>query len=340
MPNAQTIAVLGAGSWGTTLAWLLGGKGFPVRLWGRDRRQIAEIAAARENARYAAGVGLPDSITPLGALEAALDGVHLTVVAVPARAVRQILTECRPLLPAGASALLAAKGLEQDTGKRLSEVAAEVLGPGWQGRIAVLSGPNLSGEVLRKSPTATVVSCPDERSARELQETLGTPFFRVYTNRDTAGVELGGALKNPVAIAAGISDGLGFGENTKAALLTRGLAEMTRLGVAAGARAETFSGLSGLGDLLATAHSPLSRNYRVGLALGRGETVERAAESVHQVAEGIPTTAAACILARSVGVEVPIMEELRAVLYEGKPVAEAVALLMARPYRDEGGSPP
>jgi glycerol-3-phosphate dehydrogenase (NAD(P)+) len=338
MASASNVTILGAGSWGTTLAWLLGGKGLPVRLWGRDADHLEEITRSGENARYLPGLRLPEAVKPVPEPVDALAGARTVVVAVPAKAVRETLAHAAAHLPEEAALVLAAKGLERDTGRRLSEVAGEVLGPEARGRIAVLSGPNLSGEVVRMVPTATVISCPDEALSRELQETFGTAFFRVYTNRDTPGVELGGALKNPVAIAAGIGDGLGYGENTKASLLTRGLAEMTRLGVAAGARAETFSGLSGLGDLLATAHSPLSRNYRVGLALGRGETVGQAAESVRQVAEGIPTAEAACRLASSLGVEVPIMEELRAVLYEAKPVVEAVSVLMSRPYRDEGTS--
>ncbi|HEU4752281.1 MAG TPA: NAD(P)H-dependent glycerol-3-phosphate dehydrogenase, partial [Armatimonadota bacterium] len=212
------------------------------------------------------------------------------------------------------------------------------LGP--EAAVAVLSGPNLSGEVVRRVPTATVISARDEALARSLQQAVGTPFFRVYTNSDLAGVELGGALKNPIALAAGISDGLGYGNNTKATLLTRGLAEITRLGVAAGARPGTFSGLSGLGDLMATAHSPLSRNYRLGLALGRGDTREHALAELHQVAEGVPTTAAACRLAERLGVEVPITQALHGILFEERPLAEAVAALLARPYRDESGQAP
>jgi glycerol-3-phosphate dehydrogenase (NAD(P)+) len=290
------------------------------------------MASARENARYQPGLPLSPGITPAAELVVLRDA-GLVVLAVPAQAVRETLRRARSHLAANARILIAAKGLERETGKRLTQVVGEELGDGR--RLAVLSGPNLSGEIVRQIPTATVVATPDEALGKELQETFSTPFFRVYTNRDVTGVELGGALKNPIAIAAGISDGLGLGANTKASLLTRGLAEMIRLGVAAGARAGTFSGLSGLGDLMATAHSPLSRNYRLGLALGRGQSVDEAQASVNQTAEGVPTTAAACHLARSLNVTVPVMEELHQVLFSGKLVDEAVAALLARPYRDE-----
>lgn len=334
MGAQSAVAVLGAGSWGTTLAWLLGERGVPVRLWCHHPAHAAALAAARENARYLPGLPLPETVAPTSDLPAALSGAALVLLAVPTAAARETLRRAAPALPPGAGVAIAAKGLEQQTGRRLSEVAREELGDAV--RLAVLSGPNLAGELVRRLPTATVAASDDAALARALQETLGTSFFRVYTNRDVAGVELGGALKNPVAVAAGISDGLGFGNNTKAGLLTRGLAEITRLGVAAGGRPETFSGLSGLGDLLATATSPLSRNYRLGLALGRGATLPEALAALHQVAEGVPTTLAACRLAARLGVEVPIIEALRGVLYDGRPVAEAVAELMTRPPRGEG----
>ncbi len=331
------VAVLGAGSWGTALAWLLCEKpdGPQLSLWARDAAHAAEVAARRENSRYLPGLALGPTVAPTADLERALHGAEVVVVAVPVGAVRGLLRLARPYLPPSARIALAAKGLERDTGLRLSEVAAAELGDRWAPRVGVLSGPNLAGEIVRRVPTATVVSAPEEATALVLQQLFGAPFFRVYTNRDLVGVELGGALKNPVAIAAGMSDGLGYGDNTKASLLTRGLAEMKRLGAAAGARPATFSGLSGLGDLMATAHSPLSRNYRLGLALGRGETLEHAREALHQVAEGVPTTEAACRLAARLGVEAPILQVVRSVLYEGLPPAEAAAALLARPYRDE-----
>jgi len=327
------VTVLGGGSWGTALAWLLAGKGFPVHLWCRDAEQAAAMARDRVNARYLPDLSLPDPVAPTANLEAALAGAGLVVVAVPTRAVRVTLQLLPGRAPETSPVVLAAKGLERESGLRLSEVAADELGAG--APVAVLSGPNLSGEVVRGVPTATVIASASEAVARELRETFGTPAFRVYTNADLPGVELGGALKNPIAVAAGISDGLGFGENTKAALLTRGLAEMIRLGTAAGGRAATFSGLSGLGDLLATSHSPLSRNYRLGLALGRGASLDHALESLRQTAEGVPTTDAACRLAARLEVEVPILTALRGVLFQAMPVREAVTALLARPYRDE-----
>jgi len=330
------IAVLGAGSWGTALAWLLGEQGLPVRLWMRDPARAAEMAASRENSVYLPGLLLPPSVAPTADLSAALADASVTVIAVPTQAVRETLRAASGLLPPCTMLAIAAKGLERGTGRRLSEVASEELGEGLARRVAVLSGPNLSGEIVRRVPTATVAAAREEEVALALQQVFSTPAFRVYTNPDLIGVELGGALKNPIALAAGVCDGLGFGDNTKASLLTRGLAEMTRLGVAAGGRAETFSGLSGLGDLVATAHSPLSRNYRLGLALGRGESLESAQASLGQVAEGVPTTDAACRLSERLGVDAPIIRELRHILYVGKPVAEAVSILMSRPYRDEG----
>lgn len=331
---SSAVAVLGGGSWGTALAWILGEKGTPVRLWFRDAEQAERAAITRRNERYLPELPLPDTIEMTADLAEAVRGVSLIVVAVPTGAVRQTLAALLPHLPGATPILLAAKGLERDTGRRLTEVAADVLGDR-STRVAVLSGPNLAGEIVRGMPAATVIAGEEEATLREMQHAFGTPLFRVYTNTDVAGVELGGALKNPIAIAAGISDGLGFGNNTKASLLTRGLAEITRLGVAAGARAATFSGLSGVGDLLTTAYSPLSRNYRVGLALGQGDSLPHAQATLHQVAEGVPTTEAACRLAERLGIEAPIMQELRKLLFEGAPVRECVTRLMTRPYRGE-----
>lgn len=328
----KPVAVLGGGSWGTALAWLLGEKGTPVRLWCRDPEQAAAMADTRRNARYLPELSLPAAVRPTADLSEAVADAALLLLAVPTQAVRSTLRPLAACSSRGIPLCIAAKGLERESGKRLSEVVREEL-PG--SLVAVLSGPNLSGEVVRRVPTATVIAAEEAGLARSLQELFSTPWFRVYTNTDLSGVEFGGALKNPVAIAAGICDGLGWGNNTKSSLLTRGLAEMTRLGVAAGARAETFSGLSGLGDLIATAHSPLSRNYRLGAALGRGETLEQARESLHQVAEGVPTTDAACRLAERLDVEVPILRALHAVLFRQAPVLEGVQALLTRPYRDE-----
>lgn len=331
-PANEAVAVLGAGSWGTCLAWLLALKGTPVRLWMRDAAQSRALSETRENARYLPGVALPESIIPTSDLAEALNGAATAVVAVPAAGVREAL---QGLAGTSATVLLAAKGLERGSGMRLSEVAAEVLGSRCDERVAVLSGPNLAGEIVKKLPTATVIASRSVESATRLQALFGHPFFRVYTNSDVTGVELGGALKNPLAIAAGISDALGYGENTKATLLTRGLAEITRIGVASGAKASTFSGLAGLGDLLATAHSPLSRNYRLGRALGEGKTLGEAQAALGHVAEGAPTVSAAVVLAQRLGVEAPVMVALHAILYDGATVPDTVGTLLARPYREE-----
>ncbi len=331
MPHA--VAVLGAGSWGTALAWILARCGGDVRLWCRREEQAAQIRAERLNRQYLPQLQLPDSITATHDLALAAIGADLVVVACPTASVRATLRALVEAAGVPPGITLAAKGLERDTGMRLSEVAIEELGPA--PRLAVLSGPNLAGEIVREIPSATVIASHDPDWARRLQSRFATPFFRVYTNSDVAGVELGGALKNPIAIAAGISDGLGFGANTRATLLTRGLAEITRLGEAAGGRAETFRGLSGLGDLMATAGSPLSRNYRLGMALGSGVPLAEALASLHQVAEGVPTTTAAVRLAASLNVDIPLLTELHALFWEHRPVAEAVRGLLSRPYRDE-----
>jgi glycerol-3-phosphate dehydrogenase (NAD(P)+) len=327
------IAVLGAGSWGTALAWLLGRTGATVALWCRESARAAEMQAARLNARYLPGTALPDTVSVTAEMSCAIGRAAVVVVAVPAQAVREVLGRGRDELGSGVPLILAAKGLERETGLRLSQVAAEVLPPGHA--VAVLSGPNLSGELVREIPSTTVIAATDERLARSAQGLFATPFLRVYTNADVTGVELGGALKNIVALGAGISDGLGFGDNTKAALVTRGLAEMVRLGVACGARAETFVGLSGLGDLVATCSSGLSRNHALGVRLGRGELLPAALSALGHVAEGVPTTVAARRLSRQYGVEMPITAEIHRVLYEGRSPREAVAALMCRAFRDE-----
>ena len=329
--SSRPIAILGAGSWGSALAWLLGSKGRPVRLWTRDAEQARAISTTRLNEGYLPDEMFPPGVTSTHHLEEALANAALVVGAVPAQGLRETLRRAAPHLTV--PLVIVAKGLERGTGKRLSVVAGEELGT--EIPIVVLSGPNLAGEIVRGIPTATVAASMDAALIPTLQETFSTPRFRVYGNRDVAGVELGGALKNPIALAAGISDGLGFGNNTKATLLTRGLAEMTRLGTAAGGAPSTFAGLSGLGDLLATAHSPLSRNYRLGLALGQGESLLSAQEALGHVAEGVATTSAACTLAHQLQIEVPILRELEDVLFRGKAPAEAVGALMNRPHRDE-----
>jgi glycerol-3-phosphate dehydrogenase (NAD(P)+) len=326
------VTVLGAGSWGSALAWLLGGKGVEVRLWSRSEQQAALISETGRNPDYLPGQYFPPSVEATHELDRALADTPLVIAAIPAQALRSTLASCRANWPSDAELAIAAKGLERATGKRLSEVAREELG---DVNLAVLSGPNLAEEIVRGVPTASVAASSDSALVERLQALFGSGAFRIYGNRDVAGVELGGALKNPIAIAAGVSDGLGFGNNTKATLLTRGLAEMTRLGTAAGGAAATFAGLSGLGDLIATAYSPLSRNYRAGLAMGRGSMAAEAEAALGQVAEGIPTTEAACNLAHRLAVEIPILVALQSVLTGREAPLRAVSALMTRPYRDE-----
>jgi glycerol-3-phosphate dehydrogenase (NAD(P)+) len=329
--------VLGGGSWGTALAWLLGESGRPVCLWCRDGGQAERAQAERVNRRYLPDVTLPPSVTVLASLPDALAAATLVVVAVPTAALRAVLAAAAPHLREDAALLIAAKGLERETGLRVSEVAAAALNDRGERPVAVLSGPNLAGELVRRVPTTSVVASVDGDLAARWQAWLAAPFFRVYTNPDLTGVELGGALKNVIAIGAGISDGLGFGDNTKAALITRGLAEMARLAEACGARRETLMGLAGLGDLVATCASGLSRNHRLGRALGEGRDLAAAQAALGQVAEGVPTAAAARRLAADRGVETPITDEVYRVLYEGGDPRDAVASLMSRRFKDELG---
>lgn len=336
MPSSDirepAIAVLGGGSWGTALAWLLAQGGRRVALWCRSEEQARAIRHTRRNPHYFPALDL-GPVAAVSDLSRALSGARLAVLALPSGALAPVCADLSAAA-AGLPILLASKGLEEETGRRLSQLVASAL-EAPADRVAVLSGPNLAGEIVECKPSATVIAADDPAFARELQGLFSRPHFRVYTNPDVAGVELGGALKNPVAIAAGICDGLELGNNSKAGLLTRGLAEMIRLGVASGARAETFSGLSGLGDLLTTAYSPLSRNHRVGLALGRGLSPRAAVDEIGQTAEGVPTAAAARVLASRLAVETPLLETLCRVLFEGLPARSAVEQLLARPAREE-----
>lgn len=327
-------AVLGAGSWGTALARLLGDNGHFVRLWDHDASRAAEMRQTRENERYLPGFTLPAAVEVTNDLEEAAAWCETVVLAVPSSAVRPLLSRCRICLQGSRGILSASKGLEPESGKTVSEVCAEYV-PEAADRVAVLSGPNLATELARGIPTATVIAARHPTLSSPLQGAFQTPFFRPYASADVAGVELGGALKNIVAIGAGISDGLGYGDNTKASLLTRGLAEMVRLGERLGARPETFRGLSGMGDMIATCAGRLSRNYRVGLGLAEGRPLTEILAEMGQVAEGVPTARAAAILARRVGVEAPVFESVHAVLFDGVAPADATARLMERAAREE-----
>jgi len=329
-------AVLGAGSWGTALAILLGRTpGAPeVRLWCRSAERAAAMKIDRENQRYLPGVRLPDSVLPVTSLAEALDGVGLVVSAVPSKATGDLVREAAPLLDPRAVWLSTAKGLEVGTNRRMSEVVTAAA-PGLAG-VAVLSGPSFAAEVAAGQPTAVVVACADVAVARDIQGAVSDETFRAYASTDLVGVELGGVVKNVVAIAAGLLAGLGLGHDPTAALITRGLAEMTRLAVALGAEERTLSGLAGLGDLVLTCTGSLSRNRRLGEAVGSGRNLDEAVASLGQVAEGVGATERVLELAQGLGVDVPITQAVSDVLFGGAAPAEAVRELMLRDLRDEG----
>ena len=329
----KRIAIIGDGGWGTALALTLLGNGHRVTVWGPFPEYIEEICRKRENPLYLPGVALPPDLAWTSDRAVAAEGADVIVLAVPTRFFRAVAASFRGVIPPSAAVVSVAKGLDAQTHHRMSEVAQEVLG---RGPVAALSGPSHAEEVARRVPTAVVIASADAAQARMLQSVFMGPRFRVYTSDDVAGVELGGALKNIMAIAAGASDGIGFGDNTKAALLTRGLAEITRLGCALGAKPATFAGLSGMGDLIVTCTSRFSRNRSVGERLGRGEKIDGILASMKQVAEGVWTCALARDLARERGIEVPITEEVFAVLHEAKNPLEAVGDLMMRSAKPEG----
>jgi glycerol-3-phosphate dehydrogenase (NAD(P)+) len=326
------VAVVGAGSWGTALAIHLGRVGAPVRLWARDPALAQTVRAARENARYLPGLALPDAVTVTAEAGAALGGAATVLIAVPSHFVEPVLARVGEHVPPRAVLVSATKGLEPRRGLRISQLLADRL-PGRA--VAVLSGPSFAREVGQGRPTALVVACADEAVAADLQRALAGPALRLYTNRDVLGVELGGALKNVMAIATGLVDGLGLGENARAALVTRGLAEIVRLGTAAGAQPTTFAGLAGLGDLVLTCTGSQSRNHALGREIARGRPLGAVEAGTPMVAEGVRTVSSVLRMARESGVTMPICEEVAAVLFEGKPVADALASLLAREPRPE-----
>ncbi|HEV8673709.1 MAG TPA: NAD(P)H-dependent glycerol-3-phosphate dehydrogenase [Methylomirabilota bacterium] len=331
----EQIAVIGAGAWGTALAIHLARAGYTPKLWVYERELLELLTRTRENPWYLPGIPVPEAVRPVGSLAEAAGGAGLVIVAVPSHVVRRVATDLARCLEADTRLVSAAKGIEEERFARVSEILTEVLPPRQRDRIAVLSGPTFALEVAQGRPTAAVLAAADARLARELQQALATPTFRLYTQTDVTGVELGGALKNVMAIAAGIADGLELGTNARAALLTRGLAEMTRLGVALGARPQTFAGLAGLGDLILTCTGQLSRNRKLGLALAAGTSLADWQAGTRAVAEGVFTARAALALARKAGVTTPIMSEVGAVLFEGKPPREALTSLLSREARPE-----
>jgi len=330
--SAGPAAVIGAGSWGTALSVQLGRSGIAVRLWARDPALARAMAETRENRRYLPDVRLPDGVVATSEHAVALEGCSLVVLAVPSHFLRGVLGPMAAAVPPGSVLLSATKGLEPSSALRMSELVDQVL-PGRP--VAALSGPSFARDVAAGLPTALVVASTDATVARTIQEGLSAPVFRLYTNRDLVGVEIGGALKNVMAIATGLSDGLGLGENARAALITRGLAEMGRLALRLGGQPATLAGLAGLGDLVLTCTGSQSRNHRLGLAIAKGLSLAQAEGSTPMVAEGVRTVASARTLAARVGVSLPICDEVRAVLFDGKPVREALASLLAREPRPE-----
>lgn len=334
MSTMTRAAVLGAGSWGTTFAKVLADAGCQVTLHARRVELVAAITDTKENPDYLPGITLPSAVRATTDPGEALEGADIVVLAVPSQSLRGNLERWTPLLPDDATLLSLMKGIELGTTKRMSEVICEVTGAGLE-RIAVLSGPNLAREIAEEQPAATVIACADTDRAAALQAACHTAYFRPYTNPDMVGCELGGAVKNVIALAAGIAEGLGFGDNTRASLITRGLAETARLGLALGAELTTFAGLAGLGDLVATCSSPLSRNRTFGEKLGKGMTVEEVQESTRQTAEGVKSCRSVLDLARAHDIDVPITEAVVRVCHEGAAPGRLVKEIMSREAKPE-----
>ena len=324
------IAVIGAGGWGTALANLMASKGLPVTLWGFEPHHVAELQATRINTPFLPGIRLHDNVTATSEMADAADAELLLVVP-PSKGMRGVATRLAAVNPKGILVSFT-KGIEQGTGMRMSEILREALP---SSHIAVLSGPSHAEEVATSMPTAVVLGCEDTAIATKVQLALNSQTFRVYTSTDVAGIELGGALKNIFAIAAGVSDGLGFGDNSKAALVTRALVELVRLGTALGGRRATFRGLSGIGDLMVTCFSRHSRNRSVGERLGRGETPEQIAASMQMIAEGVPTALSAYECARRLGIETPIIDAVHGLLYTGKSGREVMLEILSREPKPE-----
>ena len=332
--TAPKIVVIGAGGWGTALSVIWSKQGRDITLWARDPTRLEKLRQSRENAAYLPGVKLPDAIGLTSDLRACVDA-DLIVFVTPSTALREAAAEVQSLtIRPGAALLSCIKGIEHGTGKRMSEILVEAFP---ENPVAVLSGPNLAAEVARELPTATVLACNSSEIAANLQHYLSTPRFRIHTGEEVAGVELGGALKNVFAIAAGAGDGLGLGDNSKAALVTRALAEMVRLGTKMGGELRTFYGLSGAGDLVATCFSQRSRNRQVGEHLGRGRSLDEIVSSMGTIAEGIPTAKSAYQCARELRVDTPIIDQVYSLLYEGKPAARAMEELLQRDQKAEIG---
>jgi glycerol-3-phosphate dehydrogenase (NAD(P)+) len=328
------VAVLGNGSWGTAFSIILADAGADVVIWGRREEAAEAINRSHEIADYLPGIALPESISATADAAAALATAEVVVLAVPSQTLRANLTAWTPLLPDGCVLVSLMKGIELGTTRRMSEVIGEVTGAAPE-RVAVVSGPNLAKEIAQRQPAASVVACADEGVAEKLQQVCMTPYFRVYTNTDVVGVELGGAVKNVIALAVGMAKGMGMGDNSQASIITRGLAEITRLGLAQGADAATFAGLAGVGDLVATCMSPLSRNRTFGENLGHGMSLEEVVASTRQTAEGVKSAESILALAQAHGVDMPIVEHVAAAVHDGLPPEEIVRRIMSRSAKAE-----
>jgi glycerol-3-phosphate dehydrogenase (NAD(P)+) len=326
--------VLGAGSWGTTFAQVLCDAGTPTVLCARRSQTAKAVNTDHENPDYLPGIALTPELTAVTDPAEALDGASFVVFAVPAQSLRANLAVWRPLLPPGAMLVSLLKGIEHGTYLRMSEVITEVTGVPAE-KVAVVTGPNLAREIAQREITASVVACADLAGAESMQQACHTGYLRAYTNTDVIGCELGGAVKNIIALAVGIAVAMGLGDNTRATLITRGLAEMARLGSVLGAQTQTFAGLAGMGDLVATCSSRLSRNRSFGESLGRGMSVEEASEAMSQTAEGVASCSPVLALARQHGVEMPITEVMAAVMHDNLPVAQAASLLASRTAKPE-----
>lgn len=336
--NSTKIAVIGAGSWGTALAMVLASKGYIVPLWGHNKQHVEKIRVEKENAKYLPGFPLADNIEPTTNLVDAVEGCNVICMVVPSHCFRSVYQNIAPFLEPGCCVVSAVKGIENDTLMTMTQVMEDVHRKSVSYKniqTAVLSGPSFAKEVAENIPTAITIGCKDLAVAKMLQHIFVTETFRVYASHDVIGLEISAALKNIVAVAAGICDGLGYGLNTRAALITRGLAEITRLGVALKADPATFSGLSGLGDLILTCTGSLSRNRTVGLKLGQGKLLKEIVGEMNMVAEGVKTTRSGYDLARKIGIEMPILEQVYFILYKGKNCSEAVRDLLKRELKVE-----
>ena len=328
----KKVCVIGDGGWGTALALVLHQNGHSVSIWGPFKDYIEKVKESNENSMFLPDIQLPPELTWTHDQHTVVQDAELAIIAVPTKYYTDVLQSFAGLLPDSCLVVSVAKGFDPDTNERMTQVAERILGIT---SVAALSGPSHAEEVAREIPTAVTVACHDQTRAQKLQTLLSNPKFRVYTSDDVAGIELGGALKNIIAIAVGISDGLGFGDNTRAALITRGLAEISRLGCALGARPETFNGLSGMGDLIVTCTSRLSRNRSTGEKIGKGETIDSIMGGTKQAVEGVWNCATARTIAQKLNVEMPITEEIYAVIHEGKSPLDAVTSLLQRDVKPE-----